>query len=342
MSSYSTRLSNIEILRLLCILLIVGAHVSGAYWKDLLFLEREIVLLYNSFSGMAVTLFVLISGYFGIKFKKSKLLTLVNIVWFYSVVLCLFKISITGNNSQEILRSFFPLLSYKYWFATCYVIIFVLSPFINILLENLTKKQFRWLIIILAFFFVLAPTFIYFEILGDKGKGLPNMILAYCIGRYLAIYGFPKYFKLYPLRIFFSCIIVTFLLNSLITELRGTMSLPFCRDNGLVILVQSVACLSFFLRFNFVSAKINYLSQFVFPLYISSRSLQFLVDQKRYLVFDNTLISVLFNFVAIVIVCVFLELIRRAVLGKGFKEIENKELLVIDRVIKLINKKSPA
>ena len=70
MSSYATRLSNIEILRLVCILLIVGAHVSGAYWKDLLFLEREIVLLYNSFSGMAVTLFVLISGYFGITFKK--------------------------------------------------------------------------------------------------------------------------------------------------------------------------------------------------------------------------------------------------------------------------------
>ena len=165
MSSYTTRLSNIEILRLVCILLIVGAHVSGAYWKDLLFLEREIVLLYNSFSGMAVTLFVLISGYFGIKFKKSKFFTLVNIVWFYSVVLCLFKISITGFNSQETLRSFFPILSCKYWFATCYVVIFVLSPFINNLLGNLTKSQFRWLIIILAFFFVIAPTFIYFEIL---------------------------------------------------------------------------------------------------------------------------------------------------------------------------------
>ena len=144
MSSYATRLSNIEILRLVCILLIVGAHVSGAYWKDLLFLEREIILLYNSFSGMAVTLFVLISGYFGITFKKSKFFTLVNIVWFYSVVLCLFKISITGFNSQETLRSFFPVLSCKYWFATCYLIIFVLSPFINNLLGNLTKSQFRW------------------------------------------------------------------------------------------------------------------------------------------------------------------------------------------------------
>ncbi len=337
MSSYATRLSNIEILRLVCILLIVGAHVSGAYWKDLLFLEREIVLLYNSFSGMAVTLFVLISGYFGITFKKSKLFTLVNIVWFYSVVLCLFKISITGFNSQETLRSFFPVLSCKYWFATCYVIIFVLSPFINKLLGNLTKSQFRWLIIILAFFFVIAPTFIYFEILGDKGKGLPNMILAYCIGRYLAIYGFPRYFKLYPKRIFFACIFGTFLLNSLITEWRGTMSLPFCRDNSLFILVQSVACLCLFLRYNFVSAKINYLSQFVFPLYISSQSLQFLVDQKRYLVFDNTLLSVLCNFVAIVIVCVLLELIRRAVLGKSFKAVERKELSVVDGIIRHIS-----
>ena len=163
------------------------------------------------------------------------------------------------------------------------------------------------------------------------------MILAYCIGRYLAIYGFPRYFKLYPKRIFFACILGTFLLNSLITEWRGTMSLPFCRDNSLFILVQSVACLCLFLRYNFVSAKINYLSQFVFPLYISSQSLQFLVDQKRYLVFDNTLLSVLCNFVAIVIVCVLLELIRRAVLGKSFKAVERKELSVVDGIIRHIS-----
>lgn len=92
----------------------------------------------------------------------------------------------------KILKSLFPICTNKYWFITSYVIIFCLVPFTEMLKNNVSQKQFRLLILILSMLFVISPSLFIVEILRDSGTGIVNMYLMYLIGRYIALYGFPK------------------------------------------------------------------------------------------------------------------------------------------------------
>lgn len=78
----------------------------------------------------AVIIFVLISGYFGIKLRIKTLVSLTLQVVFYSLILTLlgvyvFKIGYT----IDIIKSLLPLSGNFYWFMTVCIELFVLSPF---------------------------------------------------------------------------------------------------------------------------------------------------------------------------------------------------------------------
>lgn len=67
------RNSTIELLRVLCILMIVFMHLVGIWWDfcDNLF-DKEFIIFVNSLCNCAVTIFMLISGYYGIRFNLKK------------------------------------------------------------------------------------------------------------------------------------------------------------------------------------------------------------------------------------------------------------------------------
>ena len=80
------RNSTIELLRILCILMIVFMHLVGIWWDycDNLF-DKEFVIFVNSLCNCAVTIFMLISGYYGIRFNLRKIVQFEMMVIFYSI-----------------------------------------------------------------------------------------------------------------------------------------------------------------------------------------------------------------------------------------------------------------
>lgn len=158
---------NFELLRIIAMFMVVILHVNGfggllnGYNPTL----HPIPFLISNFIEflciIAPNLYVLISGYFlsnkKYSFKIEKFFQLILVTCFWSwmigLVSCLF---LKANIGDFLFSGIFPVLSRRYWFVTDYIILYMLSPFYNIILQNINKVQHIWLLIILLFFFSVA------------------------------------------------------------------------------------------------------------------------------------------------------------------------------------------
>lgn len=153
--------TNFEMLRILSMLFIITLHIL-THTEVLnncenLTTKYYILWIINSIALTGINIYVLISGYFLIesKFKISKVIKIWSEVLFYSVsiYIALNLFGIIEFNIKEAIRAFMPILSKQYWFATVYILMYILSPYMNKLLNNMSKKEnkiFMILIVILC------------------------------------------------------------------------------------------------------------------------------------------------------------------------------------------------
>ena len=132
-----TRSSNFECLRILAIILILIMH---SYAQANLFVGYVI----SAIGNIGVSCFVLLSGYFGVKFKMQRFIQLILITTFCTVI------SFIANHGWLFNISFFDslivVLRYKNWFIACYLILMLLSPFINKAMLALSKMEYNRLL----------------------------------------------------------------------------------------------------------------------------------------------------------------------------------------------------
>lgn len=327
------RQSNLELLRIICILLIISMHILGEIFGTTNLANKGFILLVNSIGNTGITLFLLISGYFGIVFKIRKLLRLATTTCFYSIIsypILTYCFGIEYNWIEKI-SFLFPYVSSMYWFIAAYIVIYCLSPFLNRLVVTLSRREYELLLLVLGLFFIIAPTCLLIEIQNDLGKGLINLIITYLIGRYIRIYDFPTIIKKYPRKIFWGSIISITVLNAILTGFTGHIILRFARDNSVLILIASLSLLCLFTNRKFISLSVNELATYVFPIYLSHNLLVKSITpyyhsfEDRYtfiLIFLSSLILIFF-------LCIVFEKMHRFLLGN----VENR---IIDWVIRRI------
>lgn len=265
------RNSSIELLRIVAILLIVAMHGVARSIEAPDMTSRLSVVAINSVSNMGVTLFILISGYFGIRFSPSKLIRLWTMMLVYSLAILACEIA-TGHTTLTIgnlYAALTPVTSVRWWFMTCYVVLFCLSPFVNAIVTTLTQRQMQWLLGVMAFFFILSPTFLQHTITNDSwGKGLPNFLLAYLLGQYLRCYGAPLWLRRHGLTVFAGCVLLLFSVSSAATLITHKTQLLLCRDNDFFIVLGAVALFVFMSGLTFHNRFVNWAATFAFPLYL--------------------------------------------------------------------------
>ena len=130
----------------------------------------------------AVIIFVLISGYFGINLRIKVLINLILQVTFYSLLLTLIGVYVFSlGSSIDVIKSLLPISGNYYWFITVYIELLLLSPFVNKLLVNLSNRQYKSLVLILAslifWFGLLRKTNISID-----GKNIVYFIFIYIVG----------------------------------------------------------------------------------------------------------------------------------------------------------------
>lgn len=179
-TSTKQRNSSIEILRFLFMFFIVLIHVYGHglhldfekiySWGDSWHTAPHLALF--ALGKVGVTGFMFISGYFGIRMNAKKWITLLGTTFFYFILLS------KGSD----LRGFLHPYDY-WWYISCYLIICLLSPILNLGFKNLDKKTLSLILTGLLTYNYLGSFF------GESNSHDVILLLTiYIAARYAAIY----------------------------------------------------------------------------------------------------------------------------------------------------------
>jgi hypothetical protein len=337
------RNSNFELLRIICIFGIITMHTYGAIYSTATGMSLVLGVLINSLFNTCVTCFILISGYFGVKFNLKKLLMLDIMIVFFSIlsILIYFVVGKTLPISV-VIKACIPVISGTYWYISCYFALVIFSPFINQISEKLSKKSFEILIGIMLLIFSIIPSFFYFELIHDGGKGLVNMILVYLIGRYIKLYWTRKYAKKGLLITIMSLVGITFCLNMGITVASGNIGVnaPFARDLSITIIASAVAIFMLFKEFNFKSKLINFLACNVLATYVFEgfvrNMLNHYIHIADYTSIQSLSIVLLAYVLMVMIICFIVNIVRTYTIGKLEAPIADIEIKIINQFGKLL------
>lgn len=252
------RNSNIELLRIIAMVMIVMYHQSlyGDFGK--LSYYNQGWILFTSMGGkIGVDIFVIITGYYSItkiKFSYKKILMLILKMTLWSILI---QYIYMRSNNVNILKSegikslilaVIPFFSDKWWFMTVYILLLLISPYLNIVLNLLEKKEYLLMCCGGIFFCYVIPT----ATLGKLGYAKytdPVMlfVILYAIGGYLS--RFSKDIKKYLsgillctaiiLLVYFISVIVLIRFRSFLVEESSSM---FCLAIaiGIFIFFQSI------------------------------------------------------------------------------------------------------
>lgn len=186
------RNSSIEILRISAMFMIVLSHfVTHTNWNGstINFSFNSIIINSLKLGNFGNTIFVLISSYFiiGNKFKPSKVFKIWGDVFLYSIIGYLLFVFFKKNtlSTKEIISIFFPLIFNKYWFASTYIIFYLVTPLLNVLLNHLSKKQHLYLLLL---GFVLWPILNTITNQGLQYSSLLYFIYLFFIAGYIKMY----------------------------------------------------------------------------------------------------------------------------------------------------------
>lgn len=314
------RESNFELLRIICIIGIVNMHVFGSVYNHVSGFNLVYGTLINSAFNTGVTLFMLISGYFGVKSTVRKVVSLELTVVFYSLV-SLTVGGLLGNTIglKDIVKSFFPVSMGKYWYITAYMLILVFAKYINHFLDSLEKREYQVFLLLMLSVFSILPTIIQVHVMNDSGKGIMNMLLVYSLGRYLRKYEVDFKFKKVVALI---VLLIEFALNLGIAFIKGGkgVNAPFARDYSIFIIILSVFVFLWVKDLKLKSSLINGMAQNVIGIYLMEGAIRQIlanyVDLSTYS--TNMYLIFIISGEVLVIVCLssLVEIIRRNTFAK--------------------------
>ena len=202
---HSNRESNIELLRIFTAMGVVILHYN--YGRALQYVDQSslnfgVLIGLESFWICAVDLFVLISGYFLYGKKSVSIMKVAELLLQVSVFRLFLGLTPTIIQGDFVsLKDFFKLLLPMNYFVILYLVVYVLSPYINTLLLNLSDLAFKRLLAVTFVLFSLLPTIndtvqflaeIGMEDLSTIGRegsnygySLVNFMQMYLIGAYI-------------------------------------------------------------------------------------------------------------------------------------------------------------
>lgn len=199
------RQASIEMLRSIAMLMVITLHYldKGAVLRPLTEIQGFYGYLpwfIESLSIVAVNTYVLVSGYFLLEsgFRLKRLVNLVGQVLFYSlavpVILVLGGvISIGDLTIYNLLFYVFPVQMNHYWFATSYIMLYILLPVLALGVKQLSKAQLKTTILLLLTVFSISKTVLPFLLeIDKKGYDVIWFICLFLIAGYIRLYGLPN------------------------------------------------------------------------------------------------------------------------------------------------------
>ena len=274
--------SNIELLRILIMCGVVLLHYNGYVGNALSLvtpstINHGILLGFEGFFICAVNLFVLITGYFNCATQRrsaAKAFGLVLQVMVFNGAIHLLKALPDHTLSfRGLLYSMIP----KNYFVILYVTLYLVSPYLNRLLQSLDRKQLDKLLILSVALFSVWPIFtdLLALLLGRSMDGL-NSVSAngddagYTIVNFALMYVIGAYLKLADIQIkkrYSAAVVAVLTVLLAYTGKMNTGGIAWSYCNPLVI-AQAVFVFLLFRRISLRSRLVNELSKGAFTCFL--------------------------------------------------------------------------
>lgn len=190
------RNSSIELFRIIAMLFVVIVHCNGwlvggipeSFDETNISTFRVSQALIQAITCTCVNMFLLISGWFGLKFKWKTVLNIYLLLLFITIPFYLFSCCLGEAFSTRELLSRFKAISRSGYFVESYLLLMFFSPVFNAFIEKLGKKIILWVCLFWAIEFYF-DFLIHDSDLGfNEGYSFIHFVLIYMIGRTLSLY----------------------------------------------------------------------------------------------------------------------------------------------------------
>lgn len=261
------RNSSMELVRIIAQWMIVVYHLLYFYifpaTENVLFKALQLPL------HIGVILYVLISGYYGIKPSFSKLFKLLSYVAVYTIPLLIIYDHYLRRSLFQTTYDLLFVSRTPYWFVRTYLYLYMISPLLNMWLKE--RNRSIYLISVLCFISMYIGT------LGNdsslyEGKNILNFCLIYAVGHELRIvieerkflksgYLFLVLLTLNAALVIFYCLYS----NTALGKIIWLISFPY---NSPLLILNSIIVFILMAKLNIQSKSINYVAASSFAIYL--------------------------------------------------------------------------
>lgn len=319
------RSTNIELLRVICMFLIVVTHYlyHGGAIQNLNFDMHSIndLVMYLLLESLwilaltAVNCYIMITGYFLVEKRnirwKGIIRTIIQTQFYAVVIFCIFALVNQDFSFASLKKTFLPIHSNYYWFVTSYIGLLFIAPFLSILAYSINKRQYQYLLIIL---FVLNFEFFYGSVYSNQ-RSLLWFSCLYLIAGYLKLHGTPKFLIKYKGL----TLVVMWIFLILFASMYNSLTWPIFKIKGSdyngPVFFLSLVLFIYFVNTNFKRGHLLVkLAPYAFGVYLIHDNPMVRQVLWKYVISDSIKIPIFIHCllvcVIIFIACVVIDFIR--------------------------------
>lgn len=301
------------------------ASLQSETLKSIVFIELE------SISSVCVNCFIIISGYFGIRWHLRSFSALIFQVVFWSftgvVMASIMNLPHTGG-----MMSISTVFINGRWFVPAYLALYIVSPLLNKFIDSTSLKELGKYIII---FYVFTNIMCYFgkSIEVNKGMSFVNLIGLYLIGAYLKRTRLMIFntTPMQSLMMYLSLSIILSGISAVFIAIKFNGSMMWFLNP--IVVLMSIYLFLFFKRLDIGEIKIvNYISASAFAVYLfhmhpDITSWYFSQCRNHTELNMTTLIWIPMFFASIFLFCIVIDRIRITLFNLGWRIFNRNKMI---------------
>ncbi len=268
-----------ELLRIISMFMVVMLHTNfwalGEPTLDMCrheAMKASAQFLVESIAIVSVNCFIFISGWFSIKLTFRGVANLIFLVVFYNLLIyfVFFGLGLIDFDLRRFIAhcNFLP----YYWFVTCYLALYLLSPILNKFIDNSDQHLARNTILIFVGLDVIIGWW-FNELQFNRGHSLLHFMVVYLIARYIRVFGgrLFNFNKKYDLLIYLLITLLTPIVIMVCSQVSPSLWGIYdrlLRYNSPLVMLASIYFSLYFTKMKFKSTAVNFIGASCFAVYL--------------------------------------------------------------------------
>lgn len=278
------RKSNIELCRIVAIICVMLFHTTIQSLGNSVSFG---ILLLSGFTIIGVDVFVMLSGYFTATPKKTTIINLAFVCFFWALIKILCRYFFGADIS---FRHLFFITSSN-WFIPSYIGLLFFSPVLNQFCNSVSKRALWGVVfalLIIEIWFDWLPPYPKISLGTNDGHSVLSFLILYLLARAIRLYGLPNLFKKLSPIIYIGCSVILGLMGFALVRIGYDNHVGWVfADNNPIVILSSVAFLMMFEQMRIQSGFVNHIAKSTLAVLLGHSAIFFLYKNQFKFLYDN-------------------------------------------------------